>query len=68
MDVDTSYGQERSKQSEEARVFAASDTLTIRLAASLPREVQQVLNTSGVLFHERHRVDTNANLPLLQTH
>ncbi|GJJ12103.1 hypothetical protein Clacol_006344 [Clathrus columnatus] len=46
MDVDTIYGHERTKQSEEARVFAASNTLTVRLAVFLPREVQQVFNAS----------------------
>lgn len=46
-----SYGlnHERTKQTEESRVFMASDTLSIRLAASLPREVQQMFSASDPL-------------------
>ncbi|KAF8522246.1 Non-repetitive/WGA-negative nucleoporin C-terminal-domain-containing protein [Hysterangium stoloniferum] len=52
MEVDSGrFSVERGKQSEEARVFAVSDTLSIRLASSLPVEAQQAIHASGKLVH-----------------
>jgi hypothetical protein len=53
MEIDSfKLSMDRGRQSEEARVFALSDTLSVRLAASLPIEVQQVFQAAGEL--ERH--------------
>ncbi|KIJ44042.1 hypothetical protein M422DRAFT_30592 [Sphaerobolus stellatus SS14] len=47
MDVDSSrLGIDRGRYSEESRVFAVSDTLSIRLAASLPAELHQEFQSS----------------------
>ena len=40
---------DRGRQAEDARVFALSETLAVRLAASLPIEVQQAFQMAGEL-------------------
>lgn len=48
MDVDPfRLSVDRGRQTEESRVFALSDTLSVRLAASLPIEVQQAFQVAG---------------------
>lgn len=48
MDVDPfRLSVNRGRQTEESRVFALSDTLSVRLAASLPIEVQQAFQVAG---------------------
>ena len=50
MDVDPGRFPTERRYSEESRVFAVSDTLSIRLAASLPAELHQEFQSSGALL------------------
>ena len=48
MDIDFGrFSVERGKQAEEARAFALSDTLSVRLAATHPIEMQQAFQAAG---------------------